>query len=71
VLRARRRGGAVVLEFDAATPLQPERLIAIVQASRGRMRCGSGSVLEVRTDAADHDQTIAEVDALLQRLCAA
>src|SRR5262249_48071219 len=55
VLRARRRGEAVVLEFDSATPVRTETLLAVVQRSRGRLRLTSGSALEVRPTATDHD----------------
>jgi transcription-repair coupling factor (superfamily II helicase) len=71
VLRARRRGDAVVLEFDPHTPVQGEVLAAFVQHERRRVRVTAGSALEIRPDAADHDGMIAEVRALLRRLSAA
>jgi len=71
VVRARRRGEAVLLEFDDRTAVPPERLLTVVQEGRGRLRMTSGSALEVRTSATDHDGVIAEVRALLQRLSAA
>ena len=71
VVRARRRGEAVVLEFDDRTPVRPERLLAVVKESRGRLRMTSGSALEVQPTATDHDGVIAELGTLLQKLSAA
>jgi transcription-repair coupling factor (superfamily II helicase) len=71
VLRARRRGEGIALEFDPRTPVRPERLVRLAQAGRGRVRLIDGSGLEVHTEATDHDGTIAELRALLQRLSAA
>ncbi len=71
VVRARRRGEAVVLEFDERTPVTPARVLAVAKESRGAIRMTSGSALEVRTTAADHDGVIVELRALLQRLSAA
>jgi transcription-repair coupling factor (superfamily II helicase) len=71
VLRARRRGESVVLELDAHTPLRPEGVAAMVQKSRGRLRLLSGSALEIRPEASDHDGLVAELRAHLQRLSAA
>jgi transcription-repair coupling factor (superfamily II helicase) len=70
VLRARRRGEAVVLEFDSATPVRTETLLAVVQRSRGRLRLTSGSALEIRPTASDHDGLVAELRTLLQELSA-
>jgi transcription-repair coupling factor (superfamily II helicase) len=71
VVRARRRGDAVLLEFDPTTPVRPEDLLALVHGSRGRLRVTPGSALEVRPQATDHDGVIAELRAVLQRLAAA
>jgi transcription-repair coupling factor (superfamily II helicase) len=71
VVRARRRGEAVLLEFDDRTAVPPERLLTVVKEGRGRLRMTSGSALEVRTSATDHDGVIAEVQALLRRLSTA
>jgi transcription-repair coupling factor (superfamily II helicase) len=70
VQRARRRGDAVVLEFDPSTPLTTERLVAVVEKERRRLRLTAGSALEVRLQATDHDGLIADLRALLQRLSA-
>ena len=61
----------MVLEFDPATPLTVERLLARVRESRGRMRLTSGSTLFVRPAASDHDGLIAELRTLLRGLAAA
>ena len=70
VLRARRRGDAIVLEFDPATPVATDTLLAVVARERGHLRLTSGSALEVRPQATDHDGLIAELRTLLQRLSA-
>jgi transcription-repair coupling factor (superfamily II helicase) len=70
VQRARRRGDAVVLEFDPGTPLTTERLVAVVEKERRRLRLTGASALEVRLQATDHDGLIADLRALLQRLSA-
>ncbi len=71
IIRARRRGEGVVLEFDAGTPLEPERVLAFVRGSKGLARMAGGSALEIRPTATDHDGMIAELRAHLQRLSAA
>jgi transcription-repair coupling factor (superfamily II helicase) len=71
VVRARRRGEAVLLEFDPTTPVRPDDLLEMVRGSRGRLRVTPGSALEVRPQATDHDGVIAELRAVLQRLSAA
>jgi hypothetical protein len=71
IVRARRRGPGVVLEFDPGTSVRPEGLAAVAQASRGRVRLVGPAAVEMRPEAADHDGTIAELRALLQRLAAA
>ncbi len=71
VLRARRRAGAVVLEFDEATPVGVDRLVELVRGGRGRLRLTSGSALAVTLEAEDHDGQIAELRALLQKLASA
>jgi transcription-repair coupling factor (superfamily II helicase) len=71
VLRARRRGEGVVLEFDAGTPVTPERLVAFVRESKGRVRMAGGSALDMRIAASDHDGLIAELRAHLQKLASA
>jgi len=71
VLRARRRGDGVVLEFDAGTPVTPERLVAFVRESKGKVRMAGGSALDVRVAASDHDGLIAELRAHLQKLASA
>ena len=70
IVRARRRGEGVVLEFDPGTPLSPEGVLAFVRGSKGRARMAGGSVLEIRPAATDHDGMIAELRAHLQRLSA-
>ena len=71
VLRARRRGEDVVLEFEVGTRVDPTRLIELVRGSGGRWRLLSGSALAVRPEATDHDGLIGELRALLQRLSTA
>jgi transcription-repair coupling factor (superfamily II helicase) len=71
VVRARRRGVDLVLEFDASTPVRMERLLELVRGSRGRLRLAGESVLLVRPDTTDHDGMIAELRSHLQRLAAA
>jgi transcription-repair coupling factor (superfamily II helicase) len=71
VLRARRRGDAVVLDFDPSTPVRPEAARVLAERERRRVRLTSGSAIEVRPAAQDHDGTIAELRDLLQRLAAA
>jgi hypothetical protein len=71
VLRARRRGEDVVLEFETGTRVDAARLVELVRGSKGRWRLLSGSALAVRPEATDHDGLIGELRALLQRLSAA
>jgi transcription-repair coupling factor (superfamily II helicase) len=71
VVRARRRGPGILLEFDTATPVTVERLLEEVRVSRGRLKLTSGSALMVQPEALDHDGTIAELRSLLQRLSSA
>jgi transcription-repair coupling factor (superfamily II helicase) len=71
IARARRRGEGVVLEFDPATPVTPERLVDLVRSSKGRVKLAGESVVEVRLAATDHDGTIAELRAHLRTLSAA
>jgi transcription-repair coupling factor (superfamily II helicase) len=68
VIRARRRGEEVVLEFDERSSLDPARLVDEVRRSGGRLRLTSGSALAVRLAATDHDGVIAELRTLLQKL---
>jgi transcription-repair coupling factor (superfamily II helicase) len=70
VVRARRRGDAVLLEFDAGTPARVERLLEVVRGSRGRVKMTGGQTLQVQPTAEDSDGLIAELRALLQRLAA-
>jgi len=71
VRSARRRGGAVQLEFDAGTPLTVDRLLERVRGSAGRLRLTSGTTLELRPAATDHDELLEEVGAVLRSLNAA
>ena len=71
VLRARRRGEGIVLEFDPSTPVGSDALVAFVRGTKGRARMTGGSALEIRPEATDHDGLIAELRAHLQRLSAA
>src|SRR5207248_3310537 len=43
VLRARRRGESVVLEFDPSTPLGTETLLELIRGSKGRLRMAGAS----------------------------
>jgi transcription-repair coupling factor (superfamily II helicase) len=71
VVRLRRRGEGVTLEFDPSTRVRVERLLAVVGQSRGRLRLADDRTLLVRPEATDHDGLIAELRALLQKLDAA
>jgi transcription-repair coupling factor (superfamily II helicase) len=71
VTRARRKGDTVVLEFDPSTPVATERLLALVQGSKGRLRVLPGAALEIRPQATDHDALVGELRAHLQKLAAA
>jgi transcription-repair coupling factor (superfamily II helicase) len=71
IVRARRRGDAVLLEFDPSTPVRPEALPEYIRASKGRVRMAGASGLEIRSEATDHDGVIAELRAHLQKLAAA
>jgi transcription-repair coupling factor (superfamily II helicase) len=71
VVRVRRRGPNVVLDFDPATPVRVERLLDVIRGSRGRLKLTSGSTLVVAPEAADHDALVAELRALLQAIAAA
>jgi transcription-repair coupling factor (superfamily II helicase) len=68
VRTAKRRGGTVQVEFDAATPLGVERLLGRLRGSGGRLRLVSGSTLEIRPAATDHDELLEEVGAVLRSL---
>jgi transcription-repair coupling factor (superfamily II helicase) len=71
VLRARRRGDGILLEFDPSTPVRPEKLHEVMRGTNGRLRMTGECALEIRPDATDHDGVIAELRAHLQRLAAA
>jgi transcription-repair coupling factor (superfamily II helicase) len=71
VLRARRRGESVVLEFDASTPVRTETLLELMRGSKGRLRMAGGSAVEIRPAATDADGLIAELRAHLQKFAAA
>jgi transcription-repair coupling factor (superfamily II helicase) len=71
VLAAKRKGDGVLLEFDATTPVRVETLMTKVQGSRGRLRLVSGTALQVKPQAADHDGLIAELRDVLQQLAVA
>jgi len=71
IVTARRRGERIVLEFSPTTPVRPETLVEAVHRSHGRLRLVDGATLAVAPEATDHDGTIAELRALLQRLASA
>jgi transcription-repair coupling factor (superfamily II helicase) len=71
VVRARRRGDGVILEFDPSTPVRTDVMHELMRGSKGRLRMAGGSALEVGLSATDHDGMIAELRAHLQRLAAA
>jgi transcription-repair coupling factor (superfamily II helicase) len=71
VLAARRRGDAVVLDFDRRTPVRVERLVEHVRGTGGRLTLTGESTLVIRPEATEHDAVIREVQSHLQRLCAA
>ena len=71
IVAARRRGERIVLEFSPTTPVRPETLVEAVHRSHGRLRLVDGATLAVAPEATDHDGTIAELRALLQRLASA
>ena len=71
IVAARRRGERIVLEFSPTTPVRPETLVDAVHRSHGRLRLVDGATLAVVPEATDHDGTIAELRALLQRLASA
>ena len=71
IVTARRRGERIVLEFSPTTPVRPETLVDAVHRSHGRLRLVDGATLAVVPEATDHDGTIAELRALLQRLASA
>jgi transcription-repair coupling factor (superfamily II helicase) len=68
VTSAKRRGDAIVIEFDQSTPVTVERLLEAVRGTKGRLKLTSGSALVVQPQAADHDGVIAELRSLLQTL---
>ncbi len=68
VRSVRRRGDTVILELDPATPLTVEMLMERIRGSGGRLRLASGSALQVRLGATDHDGIIAELRELLRTL---
>ena len=69
IVAARRE--RIVLEFSPTTPVRPETLVEAVHRSHGRLRLVDGATLAVVPEATDHDGTIAELRALLQRLASA
>jgi transcription-repair coupling factor (superfamily II helicase) len=71
VTQARRKGEGIVVEFAPSTPVRVEKLLELIRGSKGRLRLSSGSALVVRPDATDHDGTIAELTAVLQKLATA
>jgi transcription-repair coupling factor (superfamily II helicase) len=71
IVRARRRGGAVVLDFDERTPIAVARLLAIVEAHGARVRLAGPTTLEVRTSATEPLALVAEVRDVLRSLEAA
>jgi transcription-repair coupling factor (superfamily II helicase) len=68
VTSAKRRGDAIVLEFDQSTPVKVERLLEVVRGTKGQLKLTSSSTLVVQPQAADHDGVIAELRSLLQTL---
>jgi transcription-repair coupling factor (superfamily II helicase) len=46
-------GGKVVLKFSPATPVSPERLVRLLQTSRGRLRMSREFTIEARIPAGD------------------
>jgi hypothetical protein len=68
VLSARRRGPAVVFEFDERTPLDVEQVLDVVRGRASRLRLTSGTTLEVCPEADDHDGVIRELGAALRSL---
>jgi len=71
VLRARRRGGAIVLDFDEGTPVAVPALMAAVEGSRGRLRLTGPTTLEVRTQITDPVDLVTELHDVLRGLEAA
>jgi transcription-repair coupling factor (superfamily II helicase) len=71
IVRARRRGAEVSLEFDPSTPVSAERLAAAVREQRGRLRLASGTVLLVAPAAVDQDGLVAELREHLRMLAGA
>jgi transcription-repair coupling factor (superfamily II helicase) len=68
VLSARRRGPAVVFEFDEHAPVDVEHVLDVVRGRASRLRLTSGTTVEVRPEADDHDGVISELDAALRSL---
>jgi len=67
VRSARRRGGAVQIDFDAGTPLSVDRLLERMRGG-GRLQLLNGTTLEIRPTASDHDELLEEVGAALRSL---
>jgi transcription-repair coupling factor (superfamily II helicase) len=68
ITQAKRRGDAIVLEFDPSTPVAVPKLLELVRGTKGRLRLTSGSALLVRPTATDHDGVVAELKSVLQTL---
>jgi transcription-repair coupling factor (superfamily II helicase) len=68
VVSARRRGPAVVFEFEENAPLDVEHVLDVVRGRASRLRLTSGTTLEVRPETDDHDGVIGELGTALRSL---
>jgi hypothetical protein len=71
VVRAALRDGAVTMQFHPEAPVDPGRLVALVQSGKGRLKLSADAQLSFRPEAHDWDGLVAETKAVLQELRAA
>jgi transcription-repair coupling factor (superfamily II helicase) len=68
VIRAVLRDGAVTLQFHPEAPVDADRLVALVQASKGRLTLSTDFQLGFRPAARDWDGLVEETQSVLQQV---
>jgi len=64
------KGGQLEIRFHPEAPVEVNRLITLADANRSRIKLTANFQVQVRFERMNYDQTLAEVDAVLQGLAA-
>ncbi|HEY2663002.1 MAG TPA: transcription-repair coupling factor, partial [Candidatus Binataceae bacterium] len=64
------KGGQLEIRFHPEAPVEVNRLIALADANRSRIKLTANFQVHVRFEKMNHDQTLAEIEAVLQGLAA-